>query len=284
MTYPAVTDGLLDELIGASHAEGTTCLAVAAAIEDQDRTLLIATPGDDFEQIWQLPADLVLPGETLLRALARTVSLTTGLAIIEVTGYTGHHDRLVDDHIVRTFIFTVTADDPERICRWANIAHRWTSDPITAHSILGEVDGHPVGTTSLGAVLVGPARPNDISAALRAGAKGLLCVEAAVELLIKQQSWLYRRDFTDHFVDHPPSPDYSPPDDSDIAFVEWTAALDALDTGLLACSSGEGRLLRIAGSLADGIPLNLRDAITGLDAINTRLVAGAVRHAAGHHA
>lgn len=280
MTYPAVTNHLLDELVTGSHAEGTTCLAVAAAIEHHDRVLLVTTTGEDFEQIWQLPGDLVLPGETLLRSLVRTVSLSTGLGVVEVTGYAGHHDRLVGDEIVRTFVFAVTVDDPERICRWANIGHRWTTDPLTACSILGEVDGHPIGGACPGEPLIGPAMPTEISAALRAGAKGLLCVEAAIELLIKQQSWLHRRDFIDRFVARPLLPDTNP--DAHMAFVDWAEAVAALDDSRLACSSGEGQLLRIAGSLAEGIPVDLRDAITGLDAVNSGLVARAVCHAAGH--
>ncbi len=280
MTYSAVTDDLLDELVTGSHAEGTTCLAVAAAIEHHDRVLLVATTGDDFEQIWQLPGDLVLPGETLLRSLVRTVSLATGLGVVEVTGYAGHHDRLIDDEIVRTFVFAVTVDDPERICRWANIGHRWTTDPLTACSILGDVDSHPIGGASPGEPLIGPAIPREISAALRAGAKGLLCVEAAIELLVTQQSWLHRRDFIDRFVDRPLFPGNGA--DRDMAFVDWAPAVAALDDGRLACSSGEGQLLRIAGSLAEGIPVDLRDAITGLDAVNSGLVARAVCHAAGH--
>jgi hypothetical protein len=42
---------------GRSHAEGTTRLAVAAAIEHDDRVLLVATMDNDFQTIWQLPSD-----------------------------------------------------------------------------------------------------------------------------------------------------------------------------------------------------------------------------------
>ena len=118
MTPITVTDDLLHQLVTGSYAEGTTRLAVAAAIEHHDRTLLIGEIDDDFETNWQLPGDLVLPGETLLQGLDRTVSLTTGLGVVDVTGYAGHHDRLDDDQVIRTFVFIVTVNDPERICRW----------------------------------------------------------------------------------------------------------------------------------------------------------------------
>lgn len=284
MTHLPVTDHLLWELVSGSHAEGTTCLAVAAAIEHDDRTLLVATTGDDFEPVWQLPTDLVLPGETLLQGLVRTVNLTAGLGVVDVTGYAGHHDRLVDEAILRTFVFTVVVDDPERVCRWARIGHRWSAEPITACTLLGEVDGHPTRTAIPPTRLIGPTTLHQLSTALREGAKGLLCAEAAVELLIKHQSWLYRRDFVDHFIDRLDVSDHRVAGYSDTAFVDWTGAAAALDTGGLPCSSGDDQLLRVAASLAEGIPVDLRDAITGLDTTNTGLVARAVCHGAGHRA
>jgi hypothetical protein len=41
-------------------------------------------------------------------------------------------------------------------------------------------------------------------------------------------------------------------------------------------------MLRIAASLADGIPVDLRDALSGLDSTNISLVAAAVLHANGN--
>ena len=99
--------------------------------------------------------------------------------------------------------------------------------------------------------------------------------------MIKQQSWLYRRDFVDDFVDDA-SLSQQPTDHWDTAFVDWVGALVALDGGRLPCSTTEGQLLRIAGSLAEGIPVDLRDVLTGLDTINTGLVAHAIYHATGH--
>lgn len=51
------------------------------------------------------------------------------------------------------------------------------------------------------------------------------------------------------------------------AYVNWAAAVTALDTGLLPCASSEGQPLRIVASLAEGIPADLRDALSVLDAI-----------------
>jgi len=51
---------------------------------------------------------------------------------------------------------------------------------------------------------------------------------------------------------------------------------------VLPCSSGEGQALRIAASVADGVPVDLREAVTSLDGRNAVPVAAVVLHAAGH--
>ncbi len=66
-----------------------------------------------------------------------------------------------------------------------------------------------------------------------------------------------------------------------MAAVDWEAAVAALEAGRLPCS-GEGRMLRLAASIAAGVPVDLGGAVSGLDAANAGLAAGAVLHAAGH--
>jgi 8-oxo-dGTP diphosphatase len=125
---PAVTAGLLHNLVTHSHAEGITALGVEAAIEHDDRVLLIAEPGPDFtDETWQLPGGPVLPGQTLTDALHPAVA-AIGLAIDEITGYLGHHDHPGVHATARVFCFTVTVTDPEAICRASMHGHRW-ADP-----------------------------------------------------------------------------------------------------------------------------------------------------------
>jgi hypothetical protein len=89
---------------------------------------------------------------------------------------------------------------------------------------------------------------------------------------------LYRTDFRVQFVHTGLSiTDGTTP----TAHIDWAAAVAALDTGHLLCSGGEGRVLRLAASLTHGIPVNLNDAVTGLDHTNIDLVVQAVLHAAG---
>ena len=70
-------------------------------------------------------------------------------------------------------------------------------------------------------------------------------------------------------------------DSTGLAAIDWPAAIAALDDDL-PCSGGENRMLRLAASLAGGIPVNLRDALTGLDDRNIQLVINAALHASGH--
>jgi hypothetical protein len=49
----------------------------------------------------------------------------------------------------------------------------------------------------------------------------------------------------------------------------------------LPCSGGERRILQLSASLAGGIPVDLRDAVTGLDDRNTALIITAIQRAAG---
>jgi ABC-type cobalamin/Fe3+-siderophores transport system ATPase subunit len=68
---------------------------------------------------------------------------------------------------------------------------------------------------------------------------------------------------------------------TEMADVDWPAAISALDAGALPCSGGEQRMLRLAASLAAGTPVNLRDTLTGIDQRNTQLLITAILHATG---
>lgn len=117
-----------------------------------------------------------------------------------------------------------------------------------------------------------------LAAALRACALGFYPAEASVELLISHQSFLARGDFTGRFIHLGTSISDSV---TTMAGIDWPAVITALDTGDLPCSGGEQRMLRLAASLADGIPVDLRDTLTGLDNPNISLVIAAVWHASG---
>ena len=112
---------------------------------------------------------------------------------------------------------------------------------------------------------------------LRAHVAGLTSPAAAVDLLIAHRTWLHREDFLHRFTFTTASFNNT----ATRTGIDWAAAINALGHDL-ACSGGEVRLLRIAASLAQGIPVDLRDAMTGLDHTNTALVARAITQAAGH--
>ena len=117
--------------------------------------------------------------------------------------------------------------------------------------------------------------PDAISTALRNHAEGSCSLAAAAELLIAQ-AWLHRDDFADRFVTVCPGPGSGKP----VAVVDWPAAVAALGTSL-PCSGGEQRMLRITASLADGIPVDLRDTLTGLDDRNIDVLITAIHRTSG---
>lgn len=112
---------------------------------------------------------------------------------------------------------------------------------------------------------------------LRADADGLYATEAATGLIIAHGAWIDRGDFA-RFIDIATSiSDHT----RDVAHINWAAATTALAVGSLPSSGGERRVLQIAASLADNVPVGLGEAVTSLDARSLALVLAAVTHASG---
>ena len=116
----------------------------------------------------------------------------------------------------------------------------------------------------------------DLAEAIRAWAKGWLPTEAAAELLIGHRTWLLRQDFLDVAVEA----GWEVFRDRQVAAVDFAAAADAVQ-GVLPCSDGERQVLLVAASIAEGIPVDLREAALCMDAVNAARAARAVCHAAG---
>jgi hypothetical protein len=112
-----------------------------------------------------------------------------------------------------------------------------------------------------------------LSAALQACAAGISTAEAGTALLIASGAFLHRGDFTGRFIHHGTC---ASDGTTAMAAINWDAAITALNVGELPCSGGEQRILRLAASLADGIPVSLSDTVTGLDHANTRHLIAAI--------
>lgn len=115
----------------------------------------------------------------------------------------------------------------------------------------------------------------DLACALALGASGIPCVLAGVELLIDHETWLLRDDFVTEFITIDNSVATA------LAFIDWDAAITALNAGRLPCSGGERALLRIAASMSGGIPVDLNDTLTSLDPATIDLTAAAIHNATG---
>jgi hypothetical protein len=119
---------------------------------------------------------------------------------------------------------------------------------------------------------------DDLAGALPACAAGLYSLEAGVALLADNETFLRRDDFTSRFI----TTGTSIGDGTTLmANIDWNAAITALHAGELPCSRGERRILELSSSLAGGIPVDLRDAVTGLDDGNIARLVTAILHAAG---
>lgn len=112
---------------------------------------------------------------------------------------------------------------------------------------------------------------------MRAHARGLYHAEAAVELLIGHRVWLCRDGFVGRFV----WVGRAMVGDRMLAVVDWRAAVQALAAGRLACSDSEGHVLRIGASVAEGVPVDLRECLSMLDKTNAGLAVDAVLRACG---
>ncbi len=273
----AVTDSLLHDLVMSSLAEGRDQFAVAAAVILDDRILLCGRDTGDFDREWDLPGGMALPGETLTSALDRILACDYGLDTTQVRAYLGSYERVHGEEVIRVFVFTASCADPLQICRLARIAHCW-ADPA---SLPEQTSQELARLTDLAMQAAEPAGalPGrwQLTAALRAGSKGMYCDHAATELLIRHGSWLRRDDFTARYILIGTS------QAGDItAAIDWEEAITALHAGDLPCSSSEAAILGLAASFATATPVVLRHAITGLDQANLYLVTNAIRDAGGH--
>lgn len=277
MRPAAVTDSLLHNLVMSSLAEGRDQFAVAAAVILDDRILLCGRDTGDFDREWDLPGGMALPGETLTSALDRILACDYGLDTTQVRAYLGSYERVHGEQVIRVFVFTASCADPLQICRHARIAHCW-ADPA---SLPEQTSQELARLTDLAMQAAEPAGalPGrwQLTAALRAGSKGMYCDQAATELLIRHGSWLRRDDFTARYILIGTS------QAGDItAAIDWEEAITALHAGDLPCSSSEAAILGLAASFATATPVVLRHAITGLDQANLYLVTNAIRDAGGH--
>jgi hypothetical protein len=100
---------------------------------------------------------------------------------------------------------------------------------------------------------------------------GINAQTAAVELLASHRVWLARPDFA-RFIQHGRCHSTRQP----MATIRWRPAHTAMQRGQLPCSDSEAKILRIAVSLAAGVPISLRDVLGCLDHRNIAHVVRAI--------
>ena len=122
-----------------------------------------------------------------------------------------------------------------------------------------------------------PDQPGQLARLLAAGSDGLPAETAAVRLLDLCGAWLARPDFITGFIRVGASPLSGRP----LGIIRWQPAIRALRGGGLPSSVGEAAIPRIAASLAADVPVELGQAITGLNRVSLAAVTTAVRTAGG---
>jgi len=117
---------------------------------------------------------------------------------------------------------------------------------------------------------------------LRSWADGLPASEAAVDLLIRHDTWLRREDFRTALVDAVDSGWGTRGTTEPLAAVDWDGVEGFLDSA--ACSRSEAGVLRLAASLAGAaLARSLAEMTCGLDEANADLVLQALAHRFGWH-
>ena len=115
-----------------------------------------------------------------------------------------------------------------------------------------------------------------LAALLRGTAAGMLPDTAAANLITRHGHFLHDRSFRRIIAAGASVTDGQP-----FAVIHWNAALYALEHGHLPCSTSERAVLLIAASLAEGIPVSLRENLGSLDRRNITLVTDAITAANG---
>jgi hypothetical protein len=126
-----------------------------------------------------------------------------------------------------------------------------------------------------------PARRADAYAGwLAAGAAGMLAQTAAVMLLAEHGTWLESAAFTSRYIDIADDVPGAPDDTA--AGIRWRAAITGLHRQ--PASGSEKAVLRIAASIAAGIPVRLHDCLGSLDYATLRAVLRAIARASSGQA
>jgi hypothetical protein len=100
---------------------------------------------------------------------------------------------------------------------------------------------------------------------------GITAETAAIDLLANHRAWLTRPDFV-RFIQHSRGHSTGQP----MAMIRWRAAHLALAHGELPCSNSQAHILRIATSLAIGVPISLKKVLGCLDHRNIAHVIRAI--------
>ncbi|MCH9614557.1 MAG: hypothetical protein SP1CHLAM54_14820 [Chlamydiia bacterium] len=100
---------MYQNLIKEAHEAGIKNIIVSAIVRHNDNILLLernVKPGE-MSGLYELPSTILKEGESIQQGLQRALIETTGLGLVDVMAYLGHHDTGGD----REYYFVVDVDD-----------------------------------------------------------------------------------------------------------------------------------------------------------------------------
>jgi hypothetical protein len=175
-TSPHEKGSVVSREIARTAPDGTSQLAIAAAIILDDRVLLCGHTTPDFDQEWDLPRRPGAARRDPRQCPGPHPGLRLRAGHHPDTRYLGSHNHIHHGQTIRTFVFTATCADPLQICQHVQVAHCWADSA----SLQDQISQDLARLTNLAMQATAgwtevPPRQWQITTALRASSEEMRC-------------------------------------------------------------------------------------------------------------
>lgn len=104
-------------LIVDAKKDGIKNLKISAIVRNRGTILLL----ENFKRSYELPGTLLKKGETIQQGLQRALMEETGLSLVDVLAYLGHHD----EKEMRDFFFVVEVENSLSVNTESHLGYAW---------------------------------------------------------------------------------------------------------------------------------------------------------------
>lgn len=125
---------MYQNLIKEAREAGIKTINVAAIVRHNDNILLLERhikPGE-MSGLYELPSTILKEGESIQQGLQRALMETTGLGLVDVMAYLGHHDTEKN----REYFFVVDVEGAFSLTTQRHQGHSWVD--------IQEAVGYPI--------------------------------------------------------------------------------------------------------------------------------------------